>query len=183
MKANDKSKPNNSLNSLNEDNNITACSCPKRLLRKGDIVQEVRVNNRRHGTPWRPNRLHELAVVFADEAKSGTLVEVLYTDKMFNQVDVAYLKLVVPIEERSLYYIHECISESSFEICRKVQDETVSRMAYFWSSDSCYGELTKKEAFDLAKTECDRLNEELINNPCVELKNYATLAKRPGNET
>lgn len=183
MKDNDKSKPNNSLNSLNEDNNLTACSCPERLFRVGDIVQEVRVNGRRHGSPCRWDRLHEVSVVITDEA-NGSTVDVLYADKTCERIDVAYLKLVIPVEERSFYYVRENTSTCGFEICRAAQKYTACRMAYFWSwGDPCPGKLTKKEAFDCAEADCKLLNEELIRNPWDELKYAAALTRRSENET
>ena len=132
-----------------------------RLYRTGDTVQETLVNGRRSGMPYRINRLHEVAVVLKDESQDNK-VHVQYRDNTQDIIDAAYLKLIHPVEERKLYYVHESVSDCSFEICREEGDRPVCRMAYFWYSYSCRGELDREEARELAERECQRLNNELL---------------------
>jgi hypothetical protein len=138
-----------------------------RLYRTGDTVQETVVNGRRYGMPYRINRLHEVAVVLKDESQDNK-VYVQYRDNTQDIIDAAYLKLIRPVEERKLYYVHESVSDCSFEICREEGDRPVCRMAYFWYSYSCRGELDREEARELAERECQRLNNDLLKQCCHE---------------
>lgn len=131
---------------------------PCRKFRKGDKVRLVKYKNR---TPYDYEdycMVEEESLVYTlpeDEAEDGFV----YIDEE-HSVCVCYLELFMPVEELEPYYVHECKSDCSFEVCCEKQGKVVCRMAYFWHSESCRGELTKEQAKAAAEAERDRLNAE-----------------------